>query len=128
MQQMERLIAQSETLIKEDIDKLQRLAKEFEAELATLGTRVDNLEGRVAFLEDHQFSTTTTLRGEVIISPAVAFGSRTKADSDDSLDDQVTLSYRTRLNLNTSFTGKDRLKVRFILVVKLISQEVPVVI
>jgi len=63
MQQMERLIAQSESVLKEDIETLKRLMGEFETELAALGTRVDNLEGRVAFLEDHQFSTTTKLGG-----------------------------------------------------------------
>ena len=63
MQQMERLLAASEAVIREDIEKLQRLVKEFEAELVALGTRVDNLEGRVAFLEDHQFSTTAKLSG-----------------------------------------------------------------
>ena len=70
LQQMELLIAESEAVARSDIQKLQRLAQEFEAELATLGTGVDNLEGRVAFLEDHQFSTTTQLDGEVIFGLA----------------------------------------------------------
>jgi hypothetical protein len=68
MQQMERLIANSEAVLREDLEILKRLMKEFETELAMLGARVDNLEGRVAFLEDHQFSTTTKLKGEVILS------------------------------------------------------------
>ena len=42
--------------------------KEFEAELASLNTRVDNLEARVAFLEDHQFSTTTKLTGNLFFN------------------------------------------------------------
>ncbi len=67
MEQMERLIAATEAVLREDIEKLQRLAKEYEAELAALGGRLDNLEGRVAFLEDHQFSTTTKLAGEIVI-------------------------------------------------------------
>ena len=52
LQQIERLIAAStaDFVTKEDLAILQRLMGEFEAELATLGTRVDNLEGRVAFL------------------------------------------------------------------------------
>jgi hypothetical protein len=112
MQQMERLIAQSEAVLREDLETLKRLAKEFETELIALGSRVENLETRVAFLEDHQFSTTTKLNGEVIFSPAGAFGSSTKANSDQPLDDQITLSYRTRLNLYSSFSGKDRLHIR----------------
>ena len=68
MQQVERLIAGLETgASREDLERLQRLVSEFQAELATLATRVDNLEGRSAFLEDNQFSTTTKLFGQAII-------------------------------------------------------------
>ncbi len=70
LNQIERLIASSEAVTREDLETLQRLSQEFETELAALGTRVDNLEGRVAFLEDHQFSTTTTLSGEIIFGLA----------------------------------------------------------
>ncbi|NJL01973.1 MAG: iron uptake porin [Spirulinaceae cyanobacterium SM2_1_0] len=68
LQQIERLIAETtaEFVTRDDLEVLRRLLQEFEAELATLGTRVDNLEGRVAFLEDNQFSTTTKLQGEII--------------------------------------------------------------
>lgn len=104
MQQMERLIANSESVLREDIDKLKRLMSEFEAELAALGARVDNLEGRVAFLEDHQFSTTTKLKGEAIFA-FTGFGPRGR-------DDQFTMSDRVRLTLNSSFTGKDNLRLR----------------
>jgi hypothetical protein len=48
---------------RQDLETLQRLTEEFKTELASLGTRVDQIEGRVAFLEDHQFSTTTKLSG-----------------------------------------------------------------
>jgi Carbohydrate-selective porin, OprB family/S-layer homology domain len=101
MQQMERLIAASETVLKEDIAKLQRLMKEFEAELAALGARVDNLEGRVAFLEDHQFSTTTKLKGEVILALTQEFN-----------DNEAVLGNRVRLAFNSSFTGEDTLITR----------------
>ncbi len=105
MQQMERLIAGSESVLREDVAKLQRLITEFEAELAALGARVDNIEGRVAFLEDNQFSTTTKLSGEVILAVAAGW-------SDDQDDAQTTLSDRVRLTLDTSFTGNDRLRTR----------------
>jgi hypothetical protein len=101
MQQMERLISASEAVLKEDIAKLQRLMSEFEAELAALGARVDNLEGRVAFLEDHQFSTTTKLKGEVILGLSQEFN-----------DNQAILANRVRLALHTSFTGEDLLITR----------------
>jgi hypothetical protein len=102
MQQMERLIESNTAVLREDIETLKRLMKEFEAELAALGARVDNLEGRVAFLEDHQFSTTTKLQGEAII-----------AVTQDFMDDnQAIMADRVRLVLNTSFTGEDSLKTR----------------
>ncbi|WP_374191938.1 iron uptake porin [Chroococcus sp. FPU101] len=101
---MERLIQEGVSILREDIDKLKRLAQEFETELAVLGTRVDNLENRVAFLEDHQFSTTTKLSGEVIFSIAGATGG--EPDTDDA---QIVFNNRVRLNFTTSFTGQDAL-------------------
>ncbi len=68
LQQIERLIANRGDLAsQEDLKTLQRLVEEFSSELVTLKTRVDTLEGRTAFLEDHQFSTTTKLFGQVVI-------------------------------------------------------------
>jgi hypothetical protein len=107
LNQIERLIASSEAVTREDIETLQRLMQEFEAELATLGTRVDNLEGRVAFLEDHQFSTTTTLSGEVVFGLASIL---TGDNADGNEADRVPVfGDRARLSLNTSFTGEDLL-------------------
>src|ERR687886_205486 len=76
LQQVERLIASntSDFVRKEDLATLQRLIDEFRTELTTLGTRVDKLEGRTAFLEGHQFSTTTKLNGEVIFALTDLFG------------------------------------------------------
>jgi Carbohydrate-selective porin, OprB family/S-layer homology domain len=104
MNTLERLIQENVAVLKEDIDTLKRLMQEFEAELAALGARVDNLEGRVSFLEDHQFSTTTKLTGEVIFAVTDSFG-----DEDDS---QTVFGDRVRLTLNTSFFGNDRLITR----------------
>ena len=105
LNQIERLIASSEAVIREDIDTINRLIQEFEAELANIAGRVDNLEGRVAFLEDHQFSTTTKLVGEVAFTLANAFG--------DDLDSQAVLNDKVRLQFVSSFTGKDKLFTRF---------------
>ncbi|GFE71383.1 hypothetical protein CFPU101_39930 [Chroococcus sp. FPU101] len=107
---MERLIQEGVSVLREDVDKLKRLAQEFETELAVLGTRVDNLENRVAFLEDHQFSTTTKLTGEVIFGLyGVAAGER---DGGEDIDRVPALGHRTRLEFNTSFTGQDLLYMR----------------
>jgi hypothetical protein len=102
---MERLIQDGVAVLKDDIDKLKRLMDEFQAELAALGARVDNLESRVSFLEDHQFSTTTKLTGEVIFAVTDAFGGNSPAN-------QAVFQDRVRLLFNTSFTGQDVLKTR----------------
>jgi hypothetical protein len=104
MNTMERLLQENMAVLREDIDKLKRLAEDFKAELAALGARVDNLETRTSFLEDHQFSTTTKLNGEVIFSLSGATGGEPGADAA-----QVVFNNRVRLNLTTSFTGKDAL-------------------
>ncbi len=122
VKKIESLIALSGAVIREDLEILKRLMKEFENELAMLGARVDNLEGRVAFLEDHQFSTTTKLKGEVIMAFVAVGDAEVKEDqryrglsSEDDAEDsdiQSTLSDRVRLTLDSSFTGKDLLRVR----------------
>ncbi|NET09781.1 MAG: iron uptake porin, partial [Symploca sp. SIO2B6] len=93
---------------REDLAVLQRLQEEFAAELATLRGRVDALEARVAEVEANQFSTTSKLKGEVI------FANQVGISEDDSLDDatEATFGYRVRLNIDTSFTGEDRLRTR----------------
>jgi hypothetical protein len=111
LNQIERLIASSESIVREDIDTINRLTQEFEAELATLGGRVDNLESRTAFLEDHQFSTTTKLAGEVIFGLAGVASGSTNNGADD-IDNVTVLGDRVRLELETSFTGDDLLFTR----------------
>ncbi|PSB56057.1 hypothetical protein C7B79_32655, partial [Chroococcidiopsis cubana CCALA 043] len=66
--------ATADNVTKEDLATLQRLQEEFSAELATLRGRVDALEARTSELEANQFSTTTTLTGEVIAVVADVFG------------------------------------------------------
>ena len=111
MQQMERLLAQSMAFLQEDLELLKRLAQEFETELAYLGARVDNLEARVAYLEDYQFSTTTKLTGEAVIAVSgIASGERDRGTR--SIEQVPVLGYRSRIELNTSFVGEDLLYTR----------------
>jgi Carbohydrate-selective porin, OprB family/S-layer homology domain len=117
LNQIERLIASSQAVSQEDLDTINRLNQEFEAELATLGGRVDELESRTAVLEDSQFSTTTKLVGESIFGVAsVVAGSNDdgveEADDEDEIDQVPVLGHRTRLDLETSFTGEDLLVTR----------------
>jgi hypothetical protein len=129
MNVMERLLQENVAVIREDIDKLKALAQQFEQELAALGARVDNLEARTSYLEDHQFSTTTKLNANVIIAVTDQFGNdkalnwrqQTTFNNNQAagrnpqktpVDENTTLSDRVRLNFDTSFTGKDRLRTR----------------
>ena len=112
--------------ITEVTDELKRLMKEFERELAILKGRVDGLEARVGELEATQFSTTTKLQGDYYwalgavtatggnnnnANPALATGtgSKTKFNSNYAA---LNMVYDARLNLKTSFTGKDLLYTR----------------
>ena len=104
LNQIERLVASSEAVVREDIDTISRLTQEFEGELASLSGRVDDIESRTAFLEDNSFSTTTKLQGEVAFTLAQAFG--------EDVDSQVVFTDRVRLQFVSSFTGKDKLFTR----------------
>ncbi|MEL6438400.1 MAG: iron uptake porin [Cyanobacteria bacterium J06621_8] len=116
LNQIERLIAAQGSVTEEDLETVNRLSQEFEAELATVGGRVDELESRAAVLEDQQFSTTTKLAGEVIFAGAsIVTGSNEEflADSgDDDLDEVPVFGYRARIELETSFMGEDLLFTR----------------
>lgn len=118
LQQVERLIASStgEFVRREDLESLERMLKEFQTELATVGTRVDTLEGRVAYLEDHQFSLTTRLTGSADFGIIDAWGDRRAVPSGqqptEDLDVNTIAPGRISLNFDSSFTGRDLLRVK----------------
>ncbi|KAM3116336.1 iron uptake porin [Phormidesmis sp. 146-33] len=130
--------ATADLVKKEDLATLQKLQEEFAAELATLRGRVDALEARTTTLEKQQFSTTTKLSGEAIFSLSSAYGSYRggnagfinntngnltltpgvigatpaavlAANARAGRDANTVFNNRVRLNLNTSFSGKDLL-------------------
>jgi hypothetical protein len=113
LNQVERLIQTStaDFVRKSDLETLQRLVSEFRTELTTLGARVDKLDGRVGFLEARQFSTTTKLNGEAIFAVSDLFGNRDR-NGNKYGNQETVLQDRVRLNFDTSFTGKDRLRTR----------------
>ena len=119
LQEIEGLIAASadeeegkqQQVAPEDLETLERLVQEFQAELATLGTQVDNLEERASVLEENQFSTTTQLIGEVVFGLGSVLAGE-DVDEGEELDEVPVLGHRTRLELETSFTGEDLLFTR----------------
>lgn len=121
--------ATANLVTREDLAVLQRLQEEFAAELATLRGRVDSLEARVDFLEEHQFSTTTKLNASAIFAAGITLGeekplrgwgpdrrmipgSTTAGGRRADVDEEMTLAGRVRLNFDTSFTGEDSLRTR----------------
>ncbi|KEF40893.1 MAG: porin [Cyanobium sp. CACIAM 14] len=127
--------------ITEVTDELKRLLSEFEKELAVLRGRVDGLEAKVGELEATQFSTTTKLQGEAtfVIGGNSFGGNQGNSNTAAFLPLGVpaysalaatnpnaalfpannrrnwggaVFNYDVRLNLNTSFTGKDLLYTR----------------
>jgi hypothetical protein len=99
---------------REELAVVQRLQADFATELKTLTTKIDNLEQRVTNANEHQFSTTTVVRGTVDFNLISAFGDKKAVASGgnprEEFNENLTLSGRVNLNFDTSFTGKDRLR------------------
>jgi hypothetical protein len=107
--------------VTEVTDELKRLMKEFQKELAILKGRVDGLEARVGELEANQFSTTTKLTGYAAFvlggnsyggNGNVFRGNQSAKDIAKATQGGTTFNYDVRLDLDTSFTGKDLLRTR----------------
>ncbi|HAX77858.1 MAG TPA: hypothetical protein DCY88_18965 [Cyanobacteria bacterium UBA11372] len=96
----------------DELPTIQRLENEFAAELSALQGRVETLENKATELEYNQFSTTTKLSGSIVLVASDLTGDRADSNPDTRIDSNLAFNHRTRLNLITSFTGKDRLLVR----------------
>jgi porin len=102
-----------------DFPILNKLEVEFSLELATLRGRVDGVEARILELEETNFSTTTKLSGQGIfaVSGGTFNSDRLIAPRGAQIaqeDPNISVVYRLSLDLNTSFNGKDLLKVRLV--------------
>ncbi|WP_310417137.1 iron uptake porin [Chamaesiphon sp. OTE_8_metabat_110] len=98
----------------QDLDRLKGLIQSFSAELQSVDSRLQTAEEKVTKLQAQAFSTTTKLNGEAIISLSGYGGSGTVFSTNGVPNSRNTtiLSNRVRLNFDTSFTGKDRLRTR----------------
>ncbi|MTJ47644.1 iron uptake porin [Dolichospermum sp. UHCC 0259] len=135
LEKITQLIATEEAIPEEDLSKIKQLQTQFSSELTALSTRLDSIENRILPLEAEQFSTTTKLSGTTWINlTGVSTGDNIKFEAlpntpfdnrfiggrdgtgkplvDTISDSKTTLSSLTWLTLNTSFTGKDILKVQ----------------
>ncbi len=108
-------LAAQNTLNSEDLETLQRLQADFQGELAALGHRVNSLEAEVTNLRAQQFSTTTTLDGEVSFNLGIPVNGLTAVDSEDGSaisENSVSIAARARLTFEASLTGDDYLRLR----------------
>jgi hypothetical protein len=94
--------------VTENTDELKRLADEFRNDVTVIQGSVAKLEAQVGELEATQFSTTTKLRGEANFVLGGVDDYRTKGGDTT----RTAFNYDLRLNLDTSFTGKDLLRTR----------------
>ena len=83
---------------------IDRLSNELGSELAIMKGRVDGLEARVNGIEAGSFSETTTMSG----SAGFLIGA---TDSATDTNDKVQFEYIVEVDLNTSFTGEDKLNI-----------------
>ncbi len=93
---------------KEDLASLQKLQEEFSAELATIKGRLTAAESKITTLEAQQFSTTTKLNATAVFVGAGSFGDNAATNGIEN----ITFSGRVRLNFDSSFSGKDLLRIR----------------
>jgi hypothetical protein len=105
---MERLLQENVAVLSQDVEQLKRLTQAFEVELVSLKGRLDNTETRLSFLEDHNFSATSKIFGNLIVQGNAYFSGEGENSSP-----QVTAQYNLFLANVTSFTGKDTLLTGF---------------
>jgi hypothetical protein len=99
------LAKNSDRVSAEELDTLGRLTQEFRAELSNIDTRVEKVQQRTALAQTSQFSTTTKLKGEVIVG-------LNSVISGGAPGSNATVANRARLLFESTFNGKDRLFTR----------------
>jgi len=105
--ELNNLIAGGEGLMKGAA--LNRLSDELGSELAIMKGRVDGLEARINGIEAGSFSETTTMSGSVgfLIGATDSASGKTGANNNDT----VQFEYSLGIDLNSSFTGDDKLNI-----------------
>jgi Carbohydrate-selective porin, OprB family/S-layer homology domain len=94
-------------ITQEELEAIERLLAEFADELAEIEGKVERLE-RIL----QPFSTTSKLNAEAVFLLSGVAEAEKADGSQTSTDSNPTLSNQVRLNIDTSFTGRDRLRTR----------------
>ena len=105
-------VAAEPAVTQQDLDRLKGLVESFRSELQAVDTRVQALDSKTATLKSQSFSSTTKLAGEVIVGFSGYGGVRETVGTSTLPGTGNIFSDRVRLNFDTSFTGKDRLRTR----------------
>ncbi len=95
---------------KEEIEAIKRLQAEFSRELAEIKEKFERIENRLGRAEP--FSLTTKLTGQVVFAVSGVGDTERADETGERTDNNLTFGQRTRLNFDTSFNGKDRLRTR----------------
>jgi Carbohydrate-selective porin, OprB family len=103
-------VEQEEVVNQQDLDRLKGLVQSFSAELQGVDSRLQALDDKVTKLQAQSFSTTTKLNGEAIFTIS-GYGGRSTGVGTNERNGNI-FGDRVRLNFDTSFTGKDRLRTR----------------
>ena len=105
IKEIDRLVAQQidAPVTKADLETIRRLQESYATELAALKTKVDKVETKVATVEKQQFSITTKLSGEAVLTMAGASGANPSVAGSGNAN--VAFTNRLRLNLTTSIPG-----------------------
>jgi len=92
-----------------DLVIIQRLQQEFQAEIATLRSRVDGLEARTDELE--KTKPTIKISGDIVADVGSVFSGESNGNNTDA-EDNLTAAARLGLNLEGNISGNDLLKAR----------------
>ncbi len=105
IKEIDRLVAQKidAPVTKEDLETIRRLQESYATELATLKTKVNSVEAKVAAVDKQQFSITTKLSGEAVLTMAGASGANPAVAGSGNAN--IAFTNRVRLNLTTSIPG-----------------------
>ncbi len=96
----------------QDLDRLKGLVEAFRTELQSVDARLQAVDDRTTTLKNQSFSTTTKLVGEVILGVSGYGGVQGTVGASNLPTNGNVFTDRVRLNFDTSFTGKDKLRTR----------------
>ncbi len=104
-------VERDEPVSQQDLDRLRGLVDSYRTDLEGIDGRIKAVDTK-ATKAANSFSTTTKLAGEVIVGVSGFGGASKDPAKAPNGDNGTVLSNRVRLNFDTSFSGKDRLRTR----------------